>query len=557
MIRLPAIPFLVFGLLLSTACSSPPDPPPIPSGDDLLSQYTEVRLTTDLEQLTDNERAMLPLLIQAADAMDRIFWKQAYGDRDSLLDSIDDEQLRRFAEINYGPWDRLNGNEPFLDGVGPKPLGANFYPVDIDKEELDQAVEAAKTAGDNERADALTSLYTVVKRASDGGLETRAYNLEYGEDLRTASDYLSRAAELADDEGLRLYLELRSQALLSNDYRASDLAWMDMKSNRLDIVIGPIENYEDRLFGYRAAAEAYVLIKDLDWSARLERYAALLPALQKALPVEEKYKAEAPGSESDLGAYEVVYYAGDCNAGSKTIAINLPNDEEVQLHKGTRRLQLKNAMRAKFDEILVPISGVLIEPDQRSHITFDAFFDNTMFHEIAHGLGIKRTLDGETTVRRSMAELAGALEEGKADILGLFMITWLDENGEIEVDLHDNYVTFLAGIFRSIRFGSSSAHGVANLIRYNYFLKEGAFTLNEETGTYAVDFDRMQDAVRSLSARLLQLQGDGDYDVAKAFVDEMGIESSELRAALDRLSEGGIAVDIVFEQGMAVLEAGD
>ena len=558
MTRLHASPFLVLGLLLSPACSAPPaDPPPLRSAAELLSQYTEVRLTTDLEQLTDNERAMLPLLIEAADAMDRIFWKQAYGDRDALLGSIDNEQLRRFAEINYGPWDRLDGNEPFIEGVGPKPLGANLYPADIDKQELEAAVEAAKNAGDDERAEALTSLYTVVKRGSDGRLETRAYNLEYGEDLRTASDYLSRAAELADDEGLRLYLELRSHALLSNDYRASDLAWMDMKSNRLDIVIGPIETYEDRLFGFKAAAEAYVLVKDLDWSRRLERYAALLPALQKALPVEEKYKAETPGTESDLGAYEVVYYAGDCNAGSKTIAINLPNDEEVQLEKGTRRLQLKNAMRAKFDEILVSISEVLIEPEQRSHITFDAFFDNTMFHEIAHGLGIKRTLDGETTVRRSMAELAGALEEGKADILGLFMITWLDENGEIEVDLRDHYATFLAGIFRSIRFGSSSAHGVANLIRYNYFLREGAFSLSEANGTYAVDFDRMQDAIRSLSARLLQLQGDGDYDAAKAFVDEMRTESAELRAALDRLSEGGIAVDIVFEQGMAVLEAGD
>ena len=527
------------------------------SGAELLSKYTTVRLTTDLEKLTDNERAMLPLLIEAANAMERIFWQQAYGNRDELLEGIDDPDLRRFAEINYGPWDRLEGNAPFLDGFGPKPLGANLYPADLRKEELQDAVEAARAAGDEARAEALTGLYTVVRRADDGSLDVVPYSLAYGEDLRTASDYLSRAAELADDEGLRNYLDLRSRALLTNDYLDSDLAWMDMKSNRIDIVIGPIESYEDRLFGYRAAAESYVLVKDLDWSARLARYAEFLPALQRALPVADEYKAEEPGTESDLGAYEVVYYAGDCNAGSKTIAINLPNDERVQLEKGTRRLQLKNTMRAKFDEVLVPISEVLIAPEQRPHITFDAFFNNVMFHEVAHGLGIKNTLDGSNTVRKALADLSGSLEEGKADILGLFMITWLQENGDIDVDLDDHYVTFLASIFRSIRFGSSSAHGVANLIRFNYFLEQGAFTHDDDEGTYAVDFERMSTAVRSLSARLLELQGDGDYDAARTFIEKTGVEGPDLRADLERLSASGIPVDIVFEQGMAVLEAGN
>jgi len=330
---------------------------------------------------------------------------------------------------------------------------------------------------------------------------------------------------------------------------------MDMKSNRIDIVIGPIENYEDQLFGYRTSAEAYVLIKDLEWSDRLARYASLLPRLQEALPVADAYKQERPGTDSDLGAYDVVYYAGDCNSGSKTIAINLPNDEQVQLEKGTRRLQLKNAMRAKFDEILVPISGVLIAADQRQHITFDAFFANTMFHEVAHGLGIKRTIADGQSVRRALAERASALEEGKADVLGLFMVTWLADRGEIEVDLRDNYVTFLASIFRSIRFGSSSAHGVANRIRFNYFQERDAFHQDPENGTYSVDFDAMQEAVRSLSDRILRLQGDGDYDAASTFIEEMGVVGDSLQESLDRLTELGIPVDIVFEQGMSVLES--
>jgi hypothetical protein len=297
-----------------------------------------------------------------------------------------------------------------------------------------------------------------------------------------------------------------------------------------------------------------VLIKDAAWSERLARYASMLPALQRDLPVPAKYKAEKPGTDSDLNAYDVVYYAGDCNAGSKTIAINLPNDEEVQLKKGTRRLQLKNAMRAKFDKILLPIADELIAEDQRDHITFDAFFGNTMFHEVAHGLGIKNTIDGESRVRQALKEHASALEEGKADILGLYMVTKLFGQGEIaEGTLEDNYVTFLAGIFRSVRFGASSAHGKANMIRFNFFEEMGAFSHDEATGTYRVNFEKMQAAVDALTERILVFQGDGDYAGVSDFVAEMAVIHEALQADLDRLSEKGIPVDIIFEQGTAVL----
>jgi hypothetical protein len=326
-----------------------------------------------------------------------------------------------------------------------------------------------------------------------------------------------------------------------------------MKSNPLDVVIGPIETYEDALFGYKASYEAYVLIKDQEWSRRLSRYAALLPDLQRGLPVPEEYRRETPGTDGDLNAYDVVYYAGESNAGSKTIAINLPNDEQVQLQKGTRRLQLRNAMRAKFDRILVPIANMLIAPDQRRHITFDAFFGNTMFHEVAHGLGIKNTINGRGTVRESLRDQASALEEGKADVLGLYMQVQLQGMGELQGDVMDSYVTFMASIFRSVRFGASSAHGRANVARFNYFKERGAFSRDAATGTYRVDPVRMRQAMDALSAQILRFQGDGDYAGVQAFMERYGAIDAELQRDLDRLASAGIPVDVVFEQGTSVL----
>jgi hypothetical protein len=507
-----------------------------------LDQYTPVRLTTDIE-LTDNQRRMIPLLIEAADAMDEVFWMEAYGDRDALLRDLD-PQTRRFAEINYGPWDRLNGNEPFVPGVGEKPEGANYYPTDITKAELEAAAEENP---------ALLDLYTLVRRDENGELMAVQYHEAFAEQHELAAQKLREAAELAEDPGLKEYLTLRADALLSGEYQPSDLAWMDMKDNTIDFVVGPIETYEDQLMGAKAAHEAYVLVKDKAWSERLARYATLLPELQRGLPVPDAYKQEEPGTNADLGAYDVIYYAGDSNAGSKTIAINLPNDEEVQLQKGSRRLQLKNAMRAKFDQILEPIADELIVPEQRGHVTFDAFFANTMFHEVAHGLGIKNVIDTTgVTVRAALQENASALEEGKADVLGLYMIQSLHEDGEIGGELMDNYVTFLASIFRSIRFGASSAHGRANLIRFNYFLENGAFTRTED-GRYRINPDRVGEVVDMLSERILRFQGDGDYAGVQAFIDEYAQIGPDLRADLDRLQAAMIPVDVTFEQGTDVL----
>ena len=292
------------------------------------------------------------------------------------------------------------------------------------------------------------------------------------------------------------------------------------------------------------------MVKDLAWSERLARFADFLPALQQGLPVPDVYKREMPGSNADLGAYDVVYYAGHSNAGGKSIAVNLPNDEAVQLARGTRRMQLKNAMRAKFDKILVPIAELLIAADQRRHITFDAFFENTMFHEVAHGLGIKNTVDGRNTVRKAMKDHASALEEGKADILGLYMVQKLREQGEMtKGELMDNYVTFMAGIFRSVRFGAASAHGQANMMRFNYFEEAGAFARDAATGTYRIDVPAFEKAVRNFSHRLLTLQGDGDYTAVDRFVTDNADIGEQLQADLERVAMAGIPVDIVFIQG--------
>lgn len=508
-----------------------------------VNDYVPIRLEADLSGLSENQLAMLPLLAEAAEIMDGLFWRQAFGDKDQLLSQIEDPNARRFAEINYGPWDRLDDNTPFLPGFGPKPAGANYYPADMSRDEFESVAEE-----DSE----LRSQYALVRRDGSGKLVAVPYHEAFPDELAAASDLLRRAAAMAEDEGFRRYLGMRATALETSDYQPSDFAWMDMRTNAIDLVIGPIESYEDRLFGQKTAFEAYLLIKDKEWSSRLERYSSMLPTLQDGLPVPPEYKAEEPGGNSQLNAYDAIYYAGDCNAGAKTIAINLPNDEQVQLEKGSRRLQLKNAMRAKFDNILLPIADVLIAEDQRDRIRFDSFFANTMFHEVAHGLGIKNTLDGKGTVREALKEASSALEEAKADILGLHLIGELTDSGDLpDASLESNYVTYLAGIFRSVRFGASSAHGVANSLSFNFFQGAGAISRDEGTGTYRVDVSGMRAAVDALSGEIIRMQGDGDYERAVEFLNRMGTLDETVESDLARIERADIPVDIVFEQGLA------
>lgn len=509
--------------------------------EERLPIYAKVKLSTDISKLTPDERKVLPLLIQAAQIMDELFWKQAYPQRDSLLATVKDDKTREFIMINYGPWDRLNDDKPFVTGIGPKPEGSGFYPVNMTKDELEKSDVVDKMG-----------LYSMIRRDNSGKLISIPYSIYFKDELLKAAGLLREAAKISEQAELRNYLNLRAEALLTDNYTASDYAWMDMTNTGLDIIIGPIENYEDGLFNARAAFESYVLVKDKEWSKRLEKYVSMLPGLQKGLPVDAAYKKEQPGTSSQLAAFDVVYYAGDGNSGGKTIAVNLPNDEEIQQKKGTRRSQLKNAMRAKFDKIMVPISQELIDKSQRSHINFDAFFANVMFHEVAHGLGIKSTITGKGYVREALQEQYSWLEEGKADILGLYMVSNLLKKGELEGDIKDYYTTFMAGILRSVRFGAGEAHGKANMLCFNFFNSKGAFERTAE-GTYKVNYEKFESSMNDLSNMILTLQGNGDKAAVEKVQKEMALIHSDLKSDLDRLSKKGIPVDVIFEQGIDVL----
>ena len=507
-----------------------------------LAKFKEVTLTTDLGWLSSQEREIIGILTDVAAIMDDIYWKEAYGDKEELFSEIENEYAKEYVKIHYGPWDRLNGNAPFITGFGEKPAGAQFYPEDMTVEEFEAWDDPART-----------SLYTMIRRDAEGKLMAVPYSEAFQEEHTRAAGLMHRAAGLAEDEGLKKYLTMRAEALLSNEYQPSDFAWMEMKNSNIDFVVGPIENYEDALFGYKAAHEAFVLVKDPEWSARLAKYNAMLTDLQAGLPVAAEYKAEKPGTDADMNVYDAIYYGGDCNAGSKTIAINLPNDPEIHLAVGSRKLQLKNSMRAKFDNILMPIAEMLIDESQRQHITFDAFFENTTFHEVSHGMGVKNTINGNGPVREALKEQYSALEEAKADIMGLYLVTKLYEMGEITSgEVMNNYVTFFAGIFRSSRFGASSAHGKANMLSMKYFADNGAFIL-QENGYYKVNLDEMKAAVISLVEKILTVQGNGDYEAAKAWVEGDGVMTENLRAALDKVNAAGIPVDIVFKQGKELL----
>ena len=529
-------------LMVSACNNAPKQQPTVQPQTKLIDKYAEYTLTSDISHLSENELEMLPLLFEAADIMEELFWLENYGNKGELMAKIADPDLRRFACITYGPWDGLDNNKPFVEGVGEKPAGAQFYPVDMTEEEWNAFDDPDKN-----------SQYTMIVRDENGALKCVWYHDFFAEQIRKAASLLDDASELAGDEEFAEYLRLRAKALRTDDYLESDMRWMDVRNNNIDMVVGPIENYTDARYGIKASHEAFILIKDQEWTKQLARYAAFVPELQKQLPVPEEYKKEVPGSDVDLAAYDAVYYAGDCNANSKTIAINLPNDERVQLERGTRKLQLKNAMQAKFEKILVPIAQTLMTPESMEHIKFDAFFANVMFHETAHGMGIKNTITGKGSVHSALGNLYNAIEEAKADVLGLYLVTKLAEMGEYTTtDLVDNYTTFLAGIFRSVRFGAASAHGKANMIEFNYFEDMGAFTRNEQ-GQYAIDFEKMKVAVEKLAGDILVNQGNGDYEATKAWMEQRMIIKPELQADLDRVNNAGIPVDIYYNMGPEVL----
>ena len=507
-----------------------------------VEEFAPVELKSDLASgLNDKEKELVKIFFQIGKITDDLFWKQTFGDK-SLLDTISDNYAKDFAMIHYGVWDRLDNNKPFIEGYGEKLPMCNYYPHDITLEEFN--------AFEDENKD---SWYTVIRRNDDGSLKSVWYHEEYAEELGQICALLEKAVALAENPGLKNYLEKRIEAFKTDDYLASDLAWMDMKDSKIDFVTGPIESYDDKFRETKTSYESFILLKDEERSKDLAKFVSMLPALQKELPCAPEYKTFVPGTSSDLNVYDVVFYAGDCNAGSKTIAINLPNDDRVHALKGTRRLQLRNSMKAKFDKILMPIGELIVTPEQQKYLNFDAFFWNVTFHEVAHGLGVKQTINGKGSVDAAMGTEKTSWEEAKADILGLFMVTKLVEMGEItNITSEDAIATYIAGILRSVRFGAASSHGKANMMCFNYMEKAGAFT-RDDKGQYVIDFEKAKEAMNGWAALILKTQGDGDVEFATKYRAENGSITPALQADLDKINSAGIPRDIRFIQGVDVL----
>ena len=507
-----------------------------------VEEFAPVELKSDLASgLNDKEKELVKIFFQIGKITDDLFWKQTFGDK-SLLDTISDSYAKDFAMIHYGVWDRLDNNKPFIEGYGEKLPMCNYYPHDITLEEFN--------AFEDENKD---SWYTVIRRNDDGSLKSVWYHEEYAEEIGQICALLEKAVALAENPGLKNYLEKRIVAFKTDDYLASDLAWMDMKDSKIDFVTGPIESYDDKFRETKTSYESFILLKDEERSKDLAKFVSMLPALQKELPCAPEYKTFVPGTSSDLNVYDVVFYAGDCNAGSKTIAINLPNDDRVHALKGTRRLQLRNSMKAKFDKILMPIGELIVTPEQQKYLNFDAFFWNVTFHEVAHGLGVKQTINGKGSVDAAMGTEKTSWEEAKADILGLFMVTKLVEMGEItNITSEDAIATYIAGILRSVRFGAASSHGKANMMCFNYMEKAGAFT-RDDKGQYVIDFEKAKEAMNGWAALILKTQGDGDVEFATKYRTENGNITPALQADLDKINNAGIPRDIRFIQGVDVL----
>ncbi|KAK5581847.1 hypothetical protein RB653_003427 [Dictyostelium firmibasis] len=510
---------------------------------ELIDQYAVISLEKDLSYLSKNDKLMVEILFNASRIVDDIFWKQTMGKTEQqFLLNYKDKETIEYSLINYGPWDRLNGDKPFIIGIGEKPPGLDFYPNDITETEFDKFNNTLKT-----------NSYTVLRRDKNN-LKCIWYNQEYKTEVKKISKMLMKASSYSSDKGFEDYLKLRSKALLNDNYYESDAKWMEMKNNSVEIVIGPIETYDDNFKGLKASYQSQLLIKDLIWSEKIKKFNSMLPELQENLPVDKKYKSEnASSSKGDMYVYDLIASYGSGNAGPKNIAINLPNDPKVQTDKGTRKLQIKNLMKAKFDEILIPIAKRLIDPTQFKHVVFeDGFFENVMFHEIAHGLGVKYLVDGSgVSVREALEIYYSPLEEAKADILGIYFITYLsDKNLISNKDLMDNYVSYIAGIFRSVRFGTSNAHAKANTLNFNFLHKFGAFEKNSTTNYFSVNFDKMKLAIPKLVNHIIVLQGNGDKIAAKNWIDEMGALNKE-EVIIDY---SGIPIDIIFKQGLNLLK---
>lgn len=504
--------------------------------EERLARFAPVEIAADVGRLPAAERAALPHLVEAARIMDRLFLRQAWSGNEEVAGRLTGP-ARELFDIHAGLWDRVDG-EPFEGGL-PRPDHAGFYPESMTRAEFE-----AEAARDPARAAALGGLLTMVTRDADGELAAVPYSRFFATELGAAADHLRAAARLTADERLRRFLNSRAAAFLSDDYYQSDMDWMD-QDGAVELTIGPYETYEDRLFGYKAAFEAFLTLTDPAESARLALYKAELPAMEANLPIPEEFKNRARGSESPIRVADLLLAAGDTRAGVQTIAFNLPNDERVREAKGSKKVLLKNVIHAKYRIILTPVAAAMLVPEQAQQVSADAFSNQTLFHELSHGLGPGRIVkDGrQTEVRIELKDLYSALEEAKADIMGVWNQLFMIEKGLLPESVRQHlFPTWLAGLFRSIRFGVEEAHGKANMVQFRFMLEQGAVRRDPANGLYAVDFAKVEAATRELVRRICVLQAEGDYQGTLELFHAYGEATPELESDLARLA--GLPVDI-------------
>jgi len=540
---------LALGMAAAAACAPGSQPEPVSETvaaiDAKARRFAPVDIVVPVD-LPGNDPRALTYLIQAARLMDGLFLEQVWSGNTSLLAELAADQTPEGrAELHYfllnkGPWSRLDHNEPFLrpgHAVPAKPPQANYYPADATREEVAAWIDSLNPEA---RADA-TSFFTVIRRDARGQLTAVPYGVAYRNTLLEAAALLREAATQVNEPTLRRYLETRAVAFLSNDYYESDLAWMDLDA-AIEPTIGPYETYEDGWFGYKAAFEAFITVRDQAESKRLAAFGAQLQSLENALPIDPRYRNPQIGGLAPIRVVNVVFTAGDGNRGVQTAAFNLPNDERVIREKGSKRVMLKNVQEAKFERVLRPISQVALPPQDRGQVSFDAFFTHILMHELMHGLGPTHVHGTDQTVRQALTDVYSTIEEAKADISGLWALAQLADIGVVTPAIAESmYTTFLASTFRSIRFGVNEAHGRGIAIQLNYLLDQGAVTVNAD-GTFSVATDKIRDAVTSLTRDLLTMQAVGDYAAAGQLLETMGVVRPEVQRVLDRLAD--VPVDI-------------
>ncbi len=512
-----------------------------------IRRFAPTVITADTSRLSPGDRRALMKIIEAARLLDPLFLRQVWSGNEALKRKLERDKTPagrerlHYFQINNGPWSRLDSDEPFIEGVPKeKPTGANFYPEDMTKEEFNAW---SQTLPLEARERALWFFYTI-RRDAGGKLKVVPYSEEYKEFLVPAARLLREAAALTTNETLRNFLTKRADAFASNDYYASDVAWMDLDAP-IDVTIGPYETYEDELFSYKAAFEAYVTLRDDVETDKLAKFSQYLQELEDNLPIDARYRNPKLGAASPIRVVNEVYASGEGNSGVQTAAYNLPNDERVVKEKGSKRVMLKNVQEAKFKQTLIPISKVVLSIADQRDVSFEPFFTHILAHELMHGLGPHNiTVNGEeTTVRKQLKELSSAFEEAKADIVGLWALQYLMDKGLVEKKMERAlYTTFLASAFRSVRFGITEAHGRGIALQFNYLVDEDAFRYDERTGVFSVNPAKIKEAVRKLASEIMTVQAEGSYDKAKAMLDKYGVIRPSMQKALDRM--GNVPVDI-------------